>query len=333
MRMHLHLTVLTAALALSTSALAQYELVIYEDGRSGNLQDIMKTKAGSAATQANNNKALRCGTHQPSELDALLREEHFLNLKGAGIGSSSYLQAKTKTPKPPPGGGGGGTLPDSVVVDVYFHVITNTSGLGNLTDARITQQMNVLNSSFAGTRFSFRLVSTDRTANNSWYTTTGGSSETSMKAALRRGSADDLNIYSNNMGGGYLGWATFPDGYASFPSYDGVVIHHETVPGAPASVYSQGDTTPHEVGHWLGLYHTFQGGCSANNDFVADTPAEKSAAFGCPTGRDSCTGTKYPGLDPITNFMDYTDDACMFTFSPNQATRMGEQWLAYRLGK
>jgi len=332
MRMHLHLTLLAAVLTLSANAMAQYEVVFYEGSRDS-MSPVNRSAGPESGTQANSNKVLRCGTRQPSELDALLSEELFLHLKSGGV-SNNDLQAKTKKPKPPPGGGGGGpTLPDSVVVDVYFHVITNTSGQGNVSDARIAQQMTVLNSAFAGTRFTFRLVGTDRTANNSWYTTTGGSSETSMKAALRRGSADDLNIYSNNMGGGYLGWATFPSDYASFPSYDGVVILHDTIPGGAPSTYNEGDTATHEVGHWLGLYHTFQSGCNANNDFVADTPAEKSPAYGCPTGRDTCTGSKYPGVDPITNFMDYTDDSCMFLFSPNQGTRMGEQWLAFRLGK
>ena len=221
------------------------------------------------------------------------------------------------------------------VIPVYWHVINNGSGVsdGNIPDSQITAQINVLNAAYASTGWSFNLVATDRTTNSTWYTATGGTAESQMKNALRRGTADDLNIYSNNMGGGLLGWATFPSSYASSPNMDGVVILFSSVPGGTAAPYNLGDTSTHEVGHWMGLYHTFQGGCArrtTDGDLVADTPAEKSPAYGCPTGRDSCT--KLAGADPITNFMDYTDDACMNTFTAGQDARMDAQFTTYRSG-
>jgi hypothetical protein len=233
----------------------------------------------------------------------------------------------------PPGGGGGPTPVTGGVINVYFHVINKGSGVsnGDVTDTMVADQIGVLNAAFGPTGWSFVLAATTRTTNTTWFNTCDSSSvEAQMKSALRQGSADDLNIYSCNPGGGLLGWATFPSSYASAPSRDGVVLLYGSLPGGSEAPYDLGDTGTHEVGHWMGLYHTFQGGCSKKNDQVADTAAERSAAFGCPTGRDTCAGG---GLDPITNFMDYTDDACMFQFTAGQDVQMDTLFSTYRLGK
>jgi hypothetical protein len=256
------------------------------------------------------NSGLRCGVAQltPDAIDQIELEvaEFMANFKGDVSG---------------------GTIP------VYWHVIRRGTGIsnGDVSDAMINSQISVLNSAYAFTGWRFSLVSIDRTTNTSWYTMgPGTSAERAAKTALRRGSADDLNIYSAAPGGGLLGWATFPSSYSGNPINDGVVVLYSSLPGGTAAPYNLGDTATHEVGHWLGLYHTFQGGCSVSGDLVSDTPAERSAAFGCPVGRNTCTAA---GNDPITNFMDYTDDACMNTFTTGQDSRMDAQYTTYRFGK
>ena len=218
------------------------------------------------------------------------------------------------------------------VINVYFHVINRGTGVsnGDITTTMINNQMNVLNNAFASKGWTFNLVSTDRTTNSTWFTGCYGTSESAMKNALRQGTADDLNIYTCAPSGGILGYATFPSSYTSAPKKDGVVLLYSSLPGGTAAPYNLGDTGTHEVGHWMGLYHTFQGGCSANGDYVSDTPAERSAAYGCPTGRNTCNSS---GNDPITNFMDYTDDSCMFQFTTGQDTRMDSLFTTYRYNK
>ena len=244
------------------------------------------------------------------------------------------------------GDGGGGTNPPdpggtvtlaAKVIPVWWHVIADRQGSPlDISDNQIAAQISVLNAAFSNTGWSFVLQSTSRTYNSRWATMRQGSKqEQDAKRTLRRGTADDLNIYSWNVGGGLLGWATFPTSYASNSSYDGVVVLYSSLPGGDAFPYNEGDTATHEVGHWMGLYHTFQGGCTGG-DSVSNTAPEASPAYGCPTGRDTCSGG---GVDPITNFMDYTDDFCMVQFttgvgsSVSQSDRMLAQFTASRLGK
>ena len=216
-------------------------------------------------------------------------------------------------------------------IPVAFHVVySQKRGVteGDVPQSQVEDQIDVLNAAFAGTGFSFYLASLDYTKNNKWFTGCGGSGqERRMKQTLAIDPAHNLNVYTCKPSGGILGWAYFPSSYPEDSFWHGTVLLYSSLPGGSAAPYNLGDTGTHEVGHYLGLYHTFQGGCNAPGDQIADTPYEASPAYGCPVGRDSCAS---PGLDPIFNFMDYTDDACMDEFTPDQATRMTAQAALYR---
>jgi hypothetical protein len=224
-------------------------------------------------------------------------------------------------------------------VPTWVHVVHHENGTGNVSDKAISDQMNVLNMAYGGfespnavaTGFKFELVGVTRTANTEWYLagpTTSG--ERAMKKALHRGGNNTMNVYLTTAGP-YLGWAYFPSVLQTANRYlDGVVVDWESMVKTSTryeNAYDLGKTLPHEAGHWFNLHHVFNGACNNWGDYVADTPPQSIATFGCPEGQDSC---KEPGIDSIHNYMDYSFDACYNQFTAGQALRQQDAWLQWR---
>ncbi|WP_433329229.1 zinc metalloprotease [Spirillospora sp. CA-294931] len=219
----------------------------------------------------------------------------------------------------------------AVKIPVYFHVL-HDGARGNVPDATVRRQIAVMNASYGGrnggsnTGVSFVLRQVTRTSNASWYRSPEQYEET-FKRKLHRGDRKTLNLYSADLGEELLGWSTFPWNYRNDPKMDGTVIHLGTMPGGSIKNFNRGYSATHEVGHWLGLFHTFQDGCQGNGDRVADTPAERDPSHGCPANRDTCATE---GRDPVQNYMNYSWDSCMNQFTKGQGARMRTIWSAYR---
>ncbi len=246
----------------------------------------------------------RCGTHEPTEAEQMSIQAMLENrLRGIDRGASAA----------------------TIDVPVVFHIIMNDSGtVGEVSDQQVDAQMRVLNDAYAGCGVSFSLAEVNRYKDSQCVNFTN---EQACKSKYVVDPYRNLNLYTANLGGGLLGYATFPWNLNSQPELDGVVVLYSSLPGGTAEPYNLGDTATHEVGHWTGLFHTFQGACSPINDQIADTPAEATSTSGCPATKNTCP---QPGNDPIENFMDYTDDACMDEFTSDQCTRMNDMFNAFR---
>ena len=224
----------------------------------------------------------------------------------------------------------------AVSVPTWVHVVSPDGVTGNVSQALIDDQIDVLNNTFEGgeggfnTGFSFTLAGVTRTTNADWYFANPGGKERAMKRALYHSGNNVLNMYLTTAGD-YLGWAYLPKIVTQGNNFlDGVVIDWESLRGASDRYrdrYDQGETATHEVGHWLNLEHTFFRGCNGQGDYVNDTPYEATPTSGCPAGKDTCPA---PGIDPIHNYMDYSYDQCYTEFTAGQAGRMQDAWDTYR---
>lgn len=253
---------------------------------------------------------LFCGTHEPT--------------------NAGKMSIEHQTARMPHGNDLG---PAGGVIDVHVHIIRKDDiakgANGDVSNDAVDSQLRVLNAAFEPTGFSFRLASIDRTTSATWFSMAPGSAaEKQAKFALRKGGARDLNLYTAEPGAGMVGYATFPVDYTAAPHLDGVVMLHSSMPQGASAPYNLGDQTVHQVGHWLGLYHTYQAACGDNGDLVSDTPATNAPAFGCPVGRDTCSNDD--SMDAVRNYMDATDDACMNAFTEGQRSRIDRQFTAYR---
>ena len=232
-----------------------------------------------------------------------------------------------------------------VTIPVVVHVVYNTAE-ENISDAQILTQIDVLNKDFAkmnadaantpsiftasNTDIQFCLATVDPTGaattgiTRTSTATTAFSTNDAMKNNATGGkSAWDaskyLNIWVCDISGGILGYAQFPGGSAAT---DGVVLDYQytgTI-GTATAPFNKGRTGTHEVGHWLNLRHIW-GDATCGTDQVNDTPTHNTANYGCPTypHLSTCTGTP---VEMTMNYMDYTDDACMYMFSAGQTARM-----------
>ncbi len=241
------------------------------------------------------------------------------------------------------------TVPNEIItIPVIVHLLFNTNEQ-NISDEQIKSQIDVLNKDFrrlntdavntpdafkpvaADTRIMFCLakVTPDGKPTKGIirkYTTKAfflGDDGMKFSAAGGDDAWDSkkyLNIWVCTLFGRSLGYATIPGGDASL---DGVVINYDVFgnTGFVRPPFNKGRTATHEVAHWLGLKHIW-GDENCGSDDVDDTPRQKSYNYGCPVFPHVTSCSENASGDMFMNFMDFTDDACMNSFTYGQKMKM-----------
>jgi hypothetical protein len=236
-----------------------------------------------------------------------------------------------------------------ISIPMAFHIITDRRTRGSISSSVIDRQVALLNAVF-GPNISFHIHKMETVVNDQWFRSgafnISPSSANEMTRALALRPDSVLNVYTNACGEmDLLGEASFPWFDTKGHYQDGVVVHFETLPGMGMRGFDEGKTLAHEVGHYLGLYHTFHDGtcetCAcdspehngcATGDEVDDTPPQKYChqqgcgrcqnGLACEDCPDPCDTCPDPDVDQVANFMGYNPDPCMTLFTPGQFDRM-----------
>ncbi|KAJ5888870.1 hypothetical protein N7495_008911 [Penicillium taxi] len=270
---------------------------------------------------------------------------------------NSLLQVKSDEARLIPAGSEARQSP--IEIETWFHIISSRSEVSQVSDDMINSQLAILQNAYEDADITYRLRGITRHVNDLW---AQNGDDLGMKQAVRQGTYQTLNVYfqtdlrasvgqdgridnggtikPKDLATSVLGFCTLPDPQVNASSSptdyvkDGCNILAKTMPGGSLDLYNRGGTAIHEIGHWNGLLHTFQGeSCSGDNpgDYIPDTPQQYSPTDGCPVRRDSCPSL--PGVDLVHNFMDYSSDVCYESFTPGQIQRMRSMWAAMRAGK
>ncbi|MEO1259171.1 MAG: M43 family zinc metalloprotease [Bacteroidota bacterium] len=240
----------------------------------------------------------------------------------------------------------GGQLKMDYTLPLVFHIV-HQNGLENISDADVQFAVEQLNDAFANinfydqgvgvdTRLDFCLAKRDPAGNAttginrvvSPLTNMNTSQDLQLKDLSRWDPLHYINIWLVNDIGGAAGYAYLPSSHGQ--PEDGIVMRAEIM----TNLGGGHSTLVHELGHYLGLYHTFQGGCVNNDclsdgDRVCDTPPDGSTAPppSCMSVVNSCTTDTDSGLatdenDLYWNYVDYGNHICRAGYSQGQTDRM-----------